>query len=131
MVRRSPRCSRLKRVDHADRIALVNEIIEAFRQQCRLRPIRPCDEALHRSPWRITRRIITAATFSHTQDQGLTNRHRCRQSPTATVGTQLTTNARAKQARQPPATRLTSASCSTRAVAWPVKRDIYLQNDNK
>ena len=28
-------------IDHANRIALVNPVIEAFRQQCRLRPIRP------------------------------------------------------------------------------------------
>src|SRR5215813_10455340 len=37
-------------VDHANRIALVNPVIEAFRQQRRLRPIRPCNEALHQIP---------------------------------------------------------------------------------
>src|SRR5215813_1803550 len=37
-------------VDHANRIALVNPVIEAFRQQRRLRPNRPCNEALHQIP---------------------------------------------------------------------------------
>src|SRR5215471_16338470 len=54
-------------IDHANRIALVNPVIEAFRQQRRLRPIRPCNEALHQFPRRIIRRILAAPAFSHTQ----------------------------------------------------------------
>ena len=57
-------------VDHANRIALVDPVIEAFRQQRRLRPIRPCNEALHQFPRRITRRILAAPAFPHTQGQG-------------------------------------------------------------
>ena len=56
-------------IDHANRIAFVNPVIEAFRQQRRLRPIRPCNEALHQFPHRITRRILAALAFSHTQGQ--------------------------------------------------------------
>src|SRR5262245_22527842 len=56
-------------IDHANRIALVNPVIEAFRQQRRLRPIRPCNEALHQFPRRIIRRILAAPAFSHTQGQ--------------------------------------------------------------
>src|SRR6185295_11359161 len=37
-------------IDHANRIALVNPVIEAFRQQRRLRSICPCNEALHQFP---------------------------------------------------------------------------------
>ena len=37
-------------VDHANRIALVNEIIEAFGQQCRLLAIHTSHEALHQFP---------------------------------------------------------------------------------
>jgi len=50
-------------VDHANRIALVNPVIEAFRQQRRLRPIRPCNEARHQFPRRIIRRILAAPAF--------------------------------------------------------------------
>src|SRR5215813_13648811 len=56
-------------IDHANRIALVNPVIEAFRQQRRLRPIRPCNEALHTFPRRITRRILAAPAFLHSQGQ--------------------------------------------------------------
>src|SRR5262249_6982756 len=59
-------------IDHANRIALVNPVIEAFRQQRRLRPIRPCNEALHQFPRRIIRRILAAPAFSHSQGQSLT-----------------------------------------------------------
>jgi len=54
-------------VDHANRIALVDEIIEAFGQQRPLPPICLRNEALHRSPCRITKRILAAPAFSHTQ----------------------------------------------------------------
>ncbi len=39
-----------ERIDHANRIALVDQVIEAFGQQCRLPAIRPCNEALHQFP---------------------------------------------------------------------------------
>jgi|SRR5262245_22794060 len=51
-------------IDHANWIALVNPVIEAFRQQRRLRSIRPCNEALHQFPRRIIRRIGSAHVFT-------------------------------------------------------------------
>ena len=56
-------------VDHANRIALVDKIIEAFGQQRPLPAICLRNEALNRSPRRIIRRIIAGAAFSHTQGQ--------------------------------------------------------------
>ena len=56
-----------ERVDHANRIALVDQVIEAFRQQRRLPAIRPRNKALHAIPPQIARRIIQRATFSHSQ----------------------------------------------------------------
>jgi hypothetical protein len=50
-------------IDHANRIALVNPVIEAFRQQRRLRPIDPCNEALYQFPRRIIWRILAAPAF--------------------------------------------------------------------
>src|SRR5580704_17360660 len=44
-----------KHVDHANRVALVNEIIEAFGQQRPLPTIRLFNEAPHQFPRRITR----------------------------------------------------------------------------
>ena len=58
-----------ERIDRANRIALVDPVIEAFRQQRRLTPIRPFNEALHRSPPQIARRIIAETAFSRSQGQ--------------------------------------------------------------
>src|ERR1700749_4462073 len=81
MVRRPTSCRRInpfeahfgqiecidKRIDHANRVALVNEIIEAFGQQRPLPTIRLLNEAPHQfPPPRITGRIITAARRFHT-----------------------------------------------------------------
>ena len=44
-----------ERIDHANRIALVDPVIEAFGQQRRLPTIRPNHEALHQSPPQIAR----------------------------------------------------------------------------
>ena len=57
------------RIDRANRIALINPFIEAFGQQSRLPTIRPNQEALHRFPPQIARRIITSRTFSRSQGQ--------------------------------------------------------------
>ena len=54
-------------VDGANRIVLVDPIIEALRQKCRLSPICSLDEPLHDHPRRIIRGIITTPVFSHTQ----------------------------------------------------------------
>jgi len=43
-----------KLVDRANRVVLINEIIEAFRQQCPLPTIRLLNEAPHQFPLRIT-----------------------------------------------------------------------------
>jgi len=56
-----------ERIDRANRIALVDKIIEAFRQQRRLSPISPFNEPLHRLPPQIARRIITATAFLRSQ----------------------------------------------------------------
>ena len=58
-----------ERIDRANRIALINPFIEAFGQQSRLPTIRPNQEALHRFPPQIARRIITSRTFSRSQGQ--------------------------------------------------------------
>jgi hypothetical protein len=44
-----------ERINEANRIALVDPVIEAFRQQRRLRPIRSCNEASHQSPRRLSK----------------------------------------------------------------------------
>jgi hypothetical protein len=52
-------------IDRANRIALVDPIIEAFRQQRRLLAIRPLNETLHHFPRRFSKRIIASTRFSH------------------------------------------------------------------
>jgi hypothetical protein len=52
-------------IDRANRIALVDPIIEAFRQQRRLLAIRPLNKTLHRFPRRFSSRIIASTRFSH------------------------------------------------------------------
>ena len=58
-----------ERIDRANRIALINPFIQAFGQQSRLPTIHPNQEALHRFPPQIARRIITSRTFSRSQGQ--------------------------------------------------------------
>jgi hypothetical protein len=52
-------------IDRPNRIALVDPIIEAFRQQSGLLAIRPLNETLHRFPRRFSKRIIASMGFSH------------------------------------------------------------------
>ena len=54
-----------ERIDHANRIAVVDPVVEAFRQQRRLPPIRPRNKAPHHAPRRFSRRIIAGREFSH------------------------------------------------------------------
>jgi hypothetical protein len=54
-------------IDRANRIALVDPIIKAFRQQRRLLAIRPLNEALHQPP-RFSKGIIASLGFSHSLD---------------------------------------------------------------
>jgi hypothetical protein len=51
-------------IDRANRIALADPIIEAFRQQRRLLAIHPLNKTLHRFPRRFSRRIIASTRFS-------------------------------------------------------------------
>jgi hypothetical protein len=55
-------------IDRANRIALVDPIIEAFRQQRRLLAIRCLNETLHRFPRRFSKRIMAPMGFSHSLD---------------------------------------------------------------
>src|SRR5450755_846237 len=55
-------------IDRANRIVLVDPIIEAFRQQRRLLAIRPLNETLHHFPRRFSKRIIASMGFSHSLD---------------------------------------------------------------
>ena len=65
-----------KHVDRANRVALVNEIIEAFGQQRPLPTIRLFNEAPHQLPPQNHERIIAnAAAFSHSQGQKATWRN--------------------------------------------------------
>jgi len=59
-------------IDRANRIALVDPIIEAFRQQRRLLAIRPLNETPHHFPRRFSKRIIASTVFSHSLDPGRT-----------------------------------------------------------
>ena len=52
-------------IDRANRIALVDPIIEAFRQQRRLLAIRPLNETLHHFPGQFSKEIIASTGFSH------------------------------------------------------------------
>src|SRR5215467_10021186 len=54
-------------INHANRIALIDPVLEAFRQQRRLPSIHPRNEPRHRSPRRLSSRIIAGARFSHSQ----------------------------------------------------------------
>src|ERR1035438_1575577 len=56
-------------IDRANRIALADPIIEAFRQQRRLLAIRPLNETLHHFPRRFSKRIIASMGFSHSLGQ--------------------------------------------------------------
>src|ERR1035437_2934850 len=56
-------------IDRANRIALADPIIEAFRQQRRLLAIRPLNETLDTFPPRFSKRIIASMGFSHSLDQ--------------------------------------------------------------
>ena len=56
-----------KGVDCANRIVLLDPILQALRQKRRLCPICAFDEPLHGHPRRIIRGIITTPPFSHTQ----------------------------------------------------------------
>ena len=59
-----------KHVDHANRVAFVNEIIEAFGQQRRLPTIRLFNEAPHQfSPENHRGNHSSAMAFSHSQGQ--------------------------------------------------------------
>jgi hypothetical protein len=52
-----------KDINHANRIALVDEIIEAFRQKCRLPTFYPRNKPLHQILQESLGRIITVAAF--------------------------------------------------------------------
>jgi hypothetical protein len=67
-------------IDRANRIALADPIIEAFRKQCRLLAIRPLNETLHHSPRRFSKRIIASMGFSHSLGQEQTSRRSIRSS---------------------------------------------------
>jgi ABC-type uncharacterized transport system substrate-binding protein len=68
-----------KRIDHAHGITLIDPVIHAFRQQCRLIAIRPCDESLHQSSPQIARPHIPDSTFSRSQGQSRRRPHATRQ----------------------------------------------------
>jgi hypothetical protein len=57
-----------KHIDHANRIALVNEIIEAFGQQRLLPTIRLLNEAPHQFPPESRENHNSSTAFSHSQD---------------------------------------------------------------
>jgi hypothetical protein len=71
-----PEASQIQRidegVDHANRILLVDPVVEAFRQKRRLSPICSLDKPLHDHPRRIIRGIIEWRFFSHSQGRQLT-----------------------------------------------------------
>src|SRR3979411_130373 len=59
-------------IDRANRITLVDPIIQAFRQQRRLPAIRPLNETLHHFPRRFSKGIIASMGFSHSLGVQLT-----------------------------------------------------------
>ena len=54
-------------IDGANRIVLVDPVIEAPRQQRQLPPIRSFEKSRHPSPRRFSRGIIARSDFSHNQ----------------------------------------------------------------
>jgi hypothetical protein len=58
-----------ERVDHANRVAFVDPVFEAFWQQRSLRAFRPRYESPHQFPRRFISRIIAWVGFSHSQGQ--------------------------------------------------------------
>ena len=56
-------------IDRANRIALVDPVIEAFRQQRRLTANRAFNEPSHRPPPEITGPIVPDSSFSRSQGQ--------------------------------------------------------------
>jgi hypothetical protein len=57
-----------EQIDRANRIALVDPVIETFGQQRRLLAIRPLNEILHPFPRRFSKGIITWREFLHSLD---------------------------------------------------------------
>jgi hypothetical protein len=72
-----------KRIDETNRIALVDPVIEAFRQQRRLSSIRTLDEVPHRIPRRFSKGIISLLMQPGTFHTTRVTIHRCRASPSA------------------------------------------------
>jgi len=58
-----------ERVDHANRIALVDKVIEALGKQCRLASIGPSIKRFIDCPRKIAREIIAATAFLRSQGQ--------------------------------------------------------------
>jgi len=56
-----------KAINHTNGIALLDPLIEAFRQQRRLSAIGTLNEALHDCPRQIAKRIIADSSFSRSQ----------------------------------------------------------------
>src|SRR6478672_2525403 len=76
-----PEVAKFQRIDEhihrAYRIALVDPIIKAFRQQRRLLAIRPLNKTLHQSPApRFSKGIIASMRFSHSLGQKRSSRPR-------------------------------------------------------
>jgi hypothetical protein len=65
-----------ERVDHSNRIVLVDPVVQAFRKQRRLSAIAPSTKRFIQSP-ASPNRIISCEGFSHTQGQPENNQH-CR-----------------------------------------------------
>src|SRR5215467_12889539 len=54
-----------KRVDHTNRIILVDPVVQTFRKQSRLSAIRPLNEALHSIPRKPPMDHIMRGVFTH------------------------------------------------------------------
>ena len=63
-------------IDRANRIAFVDPVIEAFRQQRHLPAIRPLHECRHPRLRRFSRRIIAETEFSHSLGQNSPSSYR-------------------------------------------------------
>src|SRR5262249_5215633 len=64
-------------IDRTNRVALIDPVVETFRQQRRLTSIRAFNESLHQSPPQIARPDIPDSTFSRSQGQDRTSADVC------------------------------------------------------
>ena len=117
-------------IDRANRIALVDPIIEAFRKQRRLLAIRLSNETLHYFPRRFTKRILASTGFSHSLDPKRTRKQRGETHLAAFVSRRTCARCRARVFWTWRATRRGSENSAVRCRRGCNRSDGVFQTDN-